>query len=235
MILTPEILIKSFCSLQWKIEDFNVVGIRSSLQVSDSFNDLIGCLYKVPKLPNSNILEIQKHLNIFLLNNIELKEDGLNGKETNQSITLYQSLIDTHQVFFAQGTTVPGVYWLKKPENKMGCAVLEHDKQFKDLWKIGFHKGKLNHEALVQCNSCEVIRDANLNNIAGDSTTKDFGLFGINCHRANINGKTLRVSQWSAGCQVFNEADNLNRLLNLSKYFNKSGQFTYSLLSEKSL
>lgn len=235
MLLTSENIITIFNKFNWKLEDFNLIGIRSNLQVPDTFNDLIGCMFKVPELPNISILELQKYLNIFQLNNIQIKEDGINGKETSNAISLYQSKIGTYHLLLFNGTTIPGIYWLKNYESKLGTAVLEGDKQFKYIWKIGYHKQKENHEAFVQISKCEVLRDFNHNDIAGDTNRKETGIFGINMHRANINGKSIKIGQWSAGCQVFDEKRNLDKVIKIAKFYYKNGPFNYTLINEKTI
>lgn len=236
MVLSSENIMLTFIHYKWVIEDFNIIGIRSNLQVPDSFNDMIGCFYKVLDLPNTNLLEIQKIINLFQFDGKPIREDGLNGKETTKAIELYQSKIGSYQYFLAQGTTIPSIYWLNNTKNKLGTAVLEGDKQYLKIWKRGLHKNQDNHPAFVQVNEIEVLRDFNHNDIAGDSNIKETGLFGINCHRANTNGKTLKIGLWSAGCQVFDEKRNLERLLNISSFYNpKNDFFNYSLINEKSI
>ena len=233
-MFTPENIIQAFNSENWNIEDFNIIGIRTAVLIPDKFNDFIGCLYKVPKLPNSSILNIQKHINTFNFSGF-VKEDGTNTEKTKSAVLEYEKNVNSYQLFLAEATTVPGVYWLNHPENNLGTAVLESNKQFLNMWKVGLHKGNVSHPAFVQTSKCDVLRDFNLNDIAGDSANKDFGLFGINCHRANLNGKTVQIGKWSAGCQVFNEAKNLNKMLALANIFKPNQMFTYSLFKESSI
>lgn len=233
--LTSDKILKVFEKFKWKVEEFNVIGIRSNLQVPDTFNDLIGCLYKVKPLPNISVLELQKYLNLFQFSGTLIKEDGINGKQTELAIESYQSKVGTFQLYLAQGTTIPGVYWLNRLASNLGTAVLVSDKQHINIWKKGLHKGKDNHPALVQMNECEVLRDWNKNKIAGDTLRKETGHFGINCHRSNIKGKTLKIGEWSAGCQVFQEKSNLDKLLTLCETYKPKGLFTYSLINEKSI
>lgn len=97
-------------------------------------------------------------------------------------------------------TTDPGVYWLQNPENKMGTAIVKEG-HYKGLWHIGMHQGK--YKALTQKNPVTVIRDFDHDaQLDYDSGRTETGIFGINCHRANENGKSVKVDKWSAGCMV---------------------------------
>ena len=142
-------------------------------------------------------------------------------------------------------TTDPGTYWLKNPENKLGTAIVKEG-QYKGVWKLGLHQGK--YKALVQKNPITVIRDFDRDNeLDYDSGKEETGIFGINCHRANENGKSVNVDKWSAGCQVLQnreifhpenqaekvfEFDYLLHLCDKAKE-NFSDSFTYTLLNEK--
>ena len=98
-------------------------------------------------------------------------------------------------------TTDPGLYWRNHPVNQMGTAILKPG-QYEGCWKIGRHKG---YTALVQCRAVIVYRDNNRDNILdiGDPNVDvQAGIFGINIHRANLNGRSVQVDKWSAGCQV---------------------------------
>jgi len=135
-------------------------------------------------------------------------------------------------------TTDPGTMVRIKPSNALGVAIVKAPQQPKGMWKIGLHQGK--YEALVQKNSVKVIRDFNkdktLDFMNPDVSKCDFkvargndgsevveyyqgskliwrentGLFGINCHRANINGQSINVDNWSEGCQVLQNEQILN-------------------------
>lgn len=130
-------------------------------------------------------------------------------------------------------TTDPGVPYLVSPLSELGCAILKPG-QYRGMWAVGYHRGKLNHKALVQVDKCTVIRDNNLDNIldftmpTNAMTTKtenkgykvvtkwynpfgelvwveETGLFGINNHRSDWDDdEDDKIGKWSAGCQVHN-------------------------------
>ena len=95
-------------------------------------------------------------------------------------------------------TTDPGIDNLAKPVNPQGCAILKEG-YHKNLWQIGLHQGK--YEALKQSSPTHVYRDGNKDS-KHDLTGDDFGMFGINFHRASQNRPVPVVGPYSAGCQV---------------------------------
>jgi hypothetical protein len=134
-----------------------------------------------------------------------------------------------------KATTDPGTYWLKNPMNPKGTAILKPG-QYKNSHCIGIHRGK--YQALVQQNTLTVCRDNNRNETIDWTVTRaDTGIFGINIHRASINGVTESVDKHSAGCQVLASVEDFNLLMQLAFRHKKlySNNFTYTLLNEKDL
>jgi len=114
-------------------------------------------------------------------------------------------------------TTDPGRYWLEHPLNVNGTGIMKEG-QWKGLWKIGMHQGK--YKALVQVSPVTLIRDNDKDSeIDYDATKLDTGLFGVNCHRANENGKSVSVDKWSAACQVLQNREIFNPENNAVKVF----------------
>lgn len=130
-------------------------------------------------------------------------------------------------------TTDPGEYWLRKPLNPRGTAILKSG-QYRGAYKIAKHQGK--YYALCQRKAVNVYRDNNKNAILDfDPKTIDQGLFGINIHRSNPYGKSYLINKWSAGCQVFQDKEDFDLLMALArksvvKYGNN---FTYTLFDKK--
>jgi len=138
--------------------------------------------------------------------------------------------------FFAFAiTTDPGTYWLKNPLNVDGTAILKEG-QYVDAYSLGLHKGQ--YKALVQAKPVTVIRDydrnAYLDFFNGNERT---GYFGINIHRAIASGITSQVGKWSAGCQVFKNAEDFSKFLALcERHSNHYGNnFTYTLIDQRAL
>lgn len=68
-------------------------------------------------------------------------------------------------------------------------------------WKRGFHKGILNHPALVQCAPITVHRDKNGDGKrTGDPITTD--VTGLNWHGTRPGLKPTIVGEWSYACNV---------------------------------
>jgi hypothetical protein len=127
-----------------------------------------------------------------------------------------------------EATTDPGLYWLRKPGNVKGCAILVPG-QYVDAWQIGTHSG---YEALVQCRPVAVYRDNNRDDYLNfDSSTIDRGYFGINIHRAHASILQFVVEKYSAGCQVFRRRQSFEDFMLLIKCSNQK-YFTYTLLNE---
>lgn len=135
------------------------------------------------------------------------------------------------------GTTEPGLDCVKNPSNPKGVAIVVPG-QYRGLWKIALHSGK--YEALCQRTTpIKVYRDGNKNATYDLLPAKiDTGVFGINMHRAAKSGKSLYVGKYSAGCQVFADANDFNEMMKLAKLQVASGMgttFTYTLLNESDL
>ena len=130
-------------------------------------------------------------------------------------------------------TTDPGTYWLKNPMNKMGTAILKEG-QYIDAYRLGLHKGE--YKALVQSKPLTVLRDYDRNAILDFNNGKeDNGFFGVNIHRSSPTGTAQNVDNWSAGCQVFANAQDYADFIRLAENQEKlyGNKFTYTLVDER--
>ena len=130
-------------------------------------------------------------------------------------------------------TTDPGTFWLKNPMNKLGAAILKNG-QYIDAYKIGLHRGE--YKALIEQKPVTVIRDYDRNALLDFNNGKlDTGNFGINIHRAGSKGTTINVDKWSAGCQVFENAEDFAKFLVLAEKHSGlyGNNFTYTLVDER--
>jgi hypothetical protein len=130
-------------------------------------------------------------------------------------------------------TTDPGTYWLKNPMNKLGAAILKNG-QYIDAYTLGLHRGE--YKALIEQKPVTVIRDYDRNALLDFNNGKeDTGNFGINIHRAGSKGTTINVDRWSAGCQVFENADDFANFLGLAEKHKGlyGNNFTYTLVDER--
>jgi hypothetical protein len=166
-----------------------------------------------------------------------LVEDGSAGKNTTFALDEYSKVVGNEVIKIYPNTTNPGVYWLNKPMSKLGTAVLKPN-QWVDCWSLGFHQQKKDHKALVQTGKVTVYRDNNKDNFYQlDDSKVETGLFGINIHGASKSGSTLRVSKYSAGCQVFSTWNHKEEVMTICEKFKTvtKNKFTYTLLDEKDL
>ncbi len=127
-------------------------------------------------------------------------------------------------------------------KNKKGTATAQLKPGQYASWRLGYHRkssnGK-NHPAFTQREGqVTVFRDTILANGFHDINYQQTGDYGINLHRAGSRGKSKRVKNFSAGCQVLDEKKNLERILALAHQQNKKngkrkmgGAWTYTLLT----
>lgn len=147
----------------------------------------------------------------------------------------YQNNYGDWEGWKAKATTDAGTYWLLNPMQSKGTALLKAG-QYVDTYKIDRHNGR--YFAVTQrLKPVVVIRDYNRNNVLDFNNGKEeSGMFGINIHRADSKGTTKTIDKYSAGCQVFENADDFNQFMEMANkqkdlYGNK---FTYTLIDERS-
>jgi hypothetical protein len=129
-----------------------------------------------------------------------------------------------------KATTDPGTFWLENPLDPKGTAILAQG-QYADAYAIGLHRGL--YPALVQVRPVTIIRDYDRNAILDFLNGRhDTGEFGINIHRASAKGSTKYIDQYSAGCQVFENADDFGRFMALCETHRDlyGNHFTYTLI-----
>lgn len=131
-------------------------------------------------------------------------------------------------------TTDPGTYWLRNPLNPQGTAILKAG-QYKDTYRIDLHRNK--YYALCQrLGKVTVIRDYDRDAILDFNNGKEAtGMFGINIHRARKTGETYTVDKFSAGCQVFKNAEDFDFFMKLCEVHRKlyGNTFTYTLVDKR--
>jgi hypothetical protein len=138
-------------------------------------------------------------------------------------------------IYVMTGTTNSGVYGLLnfKKWTKRGVAQIKADEWYYNVWSRGLHNGKM--PALRQTGSFKVIRDADMDLVAGNSgDIKTEVLRGLNFHTNTYRTKNFLkrwfIGKWSVGCQVTNDNEMYYHFLNASKPQNK---FSYCLIQEK--
>lgn len=128
--------------------------------------------------------------------------------------------------FIWPGTTRPGKDSLLKPVNDDGTAIVVPGK-YKEIYSVGNYKG---YKALKQVGSIKVYRDRNKDGNWDLGPTIQEGLFGIHIHKASFWSKI--VGPYSAGCQVFQKAEDFEQFMSWIKSAVLDGQtkFNYTLL-----
>lgn len=242
MIVTIDNLKNTFTKLgyTWYIDRPNLIGIRTDIIVPNIFNDLFCMIWTQESMPDGlNYTQKQTWLknNLFFgKDGKDLTIDGKFGNNSNYALNTYNTSLGKERMFTWTITTDPGTYWLNHPMNKLGCAVLKHG-QYKNCWSLGFHNNKSTHPALVQTGPVTVYRDNDKNGTPNECGVEDTGYFGVNIHRSNATGKTPTIDKWSAGCQVFQQKIDHDKMLSIcNQYKTKvNNKFTYTLIREKEL
>jgi hypothetical protein len=140
------------------------------------------------------------------------------------------------QYYQFPATTDPGTTFLKNPLNNLGTAAIVPGQYF-DAYKKGTHK---NYTALQQAGTIKVYRDLDRNQTFDFGTAKIYDSKEsdrINIHRATADPKKnpQAVNDYSAGCQVIQNAANFDILMTaVDKHKDLYGnKFTYTLLDER--
>ena len=172
----------------------------------------------------------------FELNITGIRSNSTTANSFDDSINVFYKTNEGNWVHHQfKATTDPGTFWLENPLNTGGTAILKHG-QYMGSHAIGLHRGK--YMALVQRRPLTVLRDYDRNATLDFMNGKeDTGMFGINIHRASVNGTTKVVDKYSAGCQVFANANDFGIFMQLCERHKQlyGNQFTYTLIDERAL
>lgn len=234
---------RSFLRLNYVWHPFlNLVGVRSTQDLSNRFNDhfLLWWLQPQLALNGLSVAQQQALLNTYLYvgaNGKALAVDGQPGANTDFAKAAYQKTVNTWRLAHWTITTDPGADYLLNPMNADGCAVLVPG-QYKNMWCLGFHQKNPAHPALVQQGAqVTVYLDNNRNLLAEEGRTTKTGWFGINGHHASAIIVSQLIGKWSAGCQVFPDSTEHAQMLGVCGTFKAQlkNLFTYTLLREREL
>lgn len=171
----------------------------------------------------------------YELNIIGMRSDNIIPNKFNDQIFVFWK--DDNKKWQGKiypATTDPGTYWLLNPMNNLGTAIVEEG-QYINAYQIGMHQGQ--YKALVQRGNLNIIRDYQRNAVIDffNGNRESGSNFGINIHRANASGTTVNVGEWSAGCQVFANADDFADFMAMCDKQSAlyGNQFTYTLIDER--
>lgn len=172
----------------------------------------------------------------YELNIVGIRADSVIANQFDDEIHVFFKNNQGQWVHFIwPATTDPGTYWLKSPMHPQGTAILQQS-QYKDSYQVGLHKVK--YYALVQRRPVTVLRDYDRNAVLDFQNGKpDTGMFGINIHRASVNGTTKTVDIHSAGCQVFANINDFNTFMRLCENHRLlyGNSFTYTLIDKRAI
>ena len=131
-----------------------------------------------------------------------------------------------------EATTEPGLYWLKNPMRKTGCAIMVEG-QHLGVFKIGPH-GRTKYKACRQCKAIPVYRDNNIDNVHDlDKLTIETGIFYTNIHHG---WSASKVGKNSAGCMVIKSKTRFeNEFMPLVEKSTKmyGEEFSFTLFNKK--
>lgn len=220
--------------------------------------------------PNDrNGLNDNINVNIWVIRN----SNTTAGKFDDYEIQFWFDLNKRQWIYEAYAVTAdPSDIALEHPVNPNGTAIIAYG--FHHLkWQLGFHKGRTDHPALVQCDNLLVYRDTNMDKILDypkfemfksekdimhgspqilkvngtnmfDYTlqqeslhipklilmyddrgirvfTMEYGMFGINNHRASAWHKLENVGLYSEGCIVHSDPVHYKTFIETNKRCSK--------------
>jgi len=226
---------------KWFPDNLNIIGVRTSLQVPDIFNDFLCVVFKQPAMPsNYSALNKQKWLNKWSFKGKDgkaLAEDGNAGTNTNFALAEYNICAGKERMKIYVITTDPGLYYQNvRLLNEKGCAIIKPG-QYLNCYQLGKHI-KSDHRALIQTGGkITVYRDNDRDGIAENLGVEETGFFGCNIHGAKKLTKTAKIGAYSAGCQVFEDWFRKEEFISLCEEFKTANgnRFTYTLLNEADL
>jgi len=168
----------------------------------------------------------------FNLNIVGIRTNDQQSNRFNDCMVIFWKYLGHWNSMIFPVTTDPGTYWRENPMNVKGTAILKEG-QHKGMWAVGKHQGK--YPALKQHRPCTVIRDNNKDNVLDYTGAEDYGLFGINHHKAGSN--STQVDKWSAGCQVQPNSALFHIEMEIFREAAATwgNSFTYTLLHENDL
>lgn len=169
----------------------------------------------------------------YNLNLIGVRGDNIPDRFNDEMLVLFK-VKGEWVLFNFPITTYPGVYWLRSPMTKEGCAIMKEG-QYSRAYQIGPH---FNITALVQTgNKVKVYRDNSKDStitLIEDSIIE--GYFGINIHPV-MDRDNNTIGQDSAGCQVLKNFEDFSILMSLVKKASSlyGNSFTYTLINKEEL
>ncbi len=172
----------------------------------------------------------------YNLNIIGIRSDNRKPNSFDDWIVVLWKYKGNWNFHLYEATTDPGLFWLEHPMNAKGTAIVKEG-QYEGSHKLGKHNNE--YKALQQCGKITVIRDYNRDGLLDISSGREEtgSDFCINIHRARLNGRSILVDKWSAGCQVFADSFQFDQFIKMCEQavINWGNSFTYTLINEYDL
>ena len=175
----------------------------------------------------------------FNLNVVGIRRTTIRVNEFNDVLISFYPLEDQWMYTKFQITTLPGNTFLSDHVgNAAGTAILVPG-QYRGKYCVRDHNDA--YPAFCQKQDpgvfVKVFRDSRLDGIPQMDPATIADARGINIHRANPNGCTISVNEFSAGCQVFRCAAQFDSFMAQVRQSQTifGNSFTYTLLSESEL
>jgi hypothetical protein len=170
------------------------------------------------------------------LNLVGIRRKTASPDKFDDTIAVFFLIPGAADIMYFSITTDPSPHYLKHPVNSAGTAILKEG-QYIDTHKVSMHSPPSGNKHMAVCQrlgNVTVFRDKNkdgkLNLVNPQS-----GMFGINIHKGPLNGNwDTKNPNYSAGCQVFADADDFKIFLDRCKKeaADVNNVFSYTLLNE---
>lgn len=168
----------------------------------------------------------------FNLNIVGLRSTDIDVNEFNDWLVVFWKYKGKWSQYWMKCTTLSGLYYLENPVNPKGSAIL-CDGQYKGVYQLDLHNSK--YMALCQrLGEVEVWRDNDKDSeFDFENESKEWGMFGINIHRASSTQTLDEIGKNSAGCQVIQNPQNFDLFIQLCQESSEiyGNKFTYTLLN----
>ena len=122
------------------------------------------------------------------------------------------------QIKIYNGTTDPGLYWLKNDKGNINGTFILGEGYHRQCWKLHKHHGK--YECLGQAKSDSFwgYRDNDKDSELDMAGPIYRDVVGLNLHTtSHLKGMAEKVGAYSAGCQVINKVDDFNEFMRICK------------------
>ena len=202
-------------------------------------NDVIDKIINIVKSGGGEVFEQEGYINLCGVRNMTTDDTF------NDVLYIYWKEGGAFRCVKTSGfTTKPGKAMIQNPATESGCAIVKEG-WHPGVWHIGMHKpdSENGHEALRQTANITkpitITRDNTQRGQTGDyylrvyENTTEVGFPSTNMHRSNIPN-SVRVGEWSAGCQVFQYEAEFAEMLEMAKNAESKGQklFSYFLTNQ---